>query len=68
MAARNTPTSEPAQETAPEPEASLPSPTPGSLLAYDTKTKQKLGHPVPASWLDGRFPHLKQVPSQEAGN
>lgn len=67
MARSSTP-AKPPQETAPAPEASLPSPIPDTALAYDTRTKRKLGHPVPASWLDGRFPHLKQVPSQEAGN
>lgn len=38
------------------------------VYVYDTNTKQKLSHPVPRTWLDGRFPHLKEQPSKKAGN
>ena len=38
------------------------------VYVYDTNSKQKLPYPVPTSWLDGRFPHLKEQPSKKAGN
>lgn len=34
-----------------------------TVYVYDTKTGNKLTHPVPETWLDGRFPQLKEVPS-----
>lgn len=38
-----------------------------SVQVYDTRTGKKLDRPVPENWLDGRFPHLKETPSQKAG-
>lgn len=38
------------------------------VRVYDATTKEKLPNPVPETWLDGRFPHLKQVPSTKKGN
>lgn len=32
---------------------------------YDTTTGNKLDHPVPETWLDGRFPHLSATPSKK---
>lgn len=33
------------------------------VKVYDTNSGNKLPNPVPAHFLDGRFPHLKEVPS-----
>lgn len=33
------------------------------VKAIDTTTGNALRHPVPETWLDGRFPHLKAAPS-----
>ncbi|MFF5791132.1 hypothetical protein ACFY5D_03695 [Paeniglutamicibacter sp. NPDC012692] len=37
------------------------------VFVYDTTTGKKLDRPVPETWLDGRFPQLKEVPSQKEG-
>ncbi len=37
------------------------------VSVYDATTKEKLPNPVPETWLDGRFPQLKQVPSTKKG-
>lgn len=34
---------------------------------YDKNTGNKLDRPVPATFLDGRFPQLKAVPSKKKG-
>ncbi|WP_104087044.1 hypothetical protein [Arthrobacter sp. GMC3] len=33
------------------------------VRVYDNTTGTKLPHPVPETWLDGRFPQLSQTPS-----
>lgn len=38
------------------------------VYVYDAVTGEKQPLPVPETWLDGRFPNLKEVPSQKAGN
>lgn len=38
-----------------------------SVYVYDTDTGKKLDRPVPETFLDGRFPQLKEVPSKKAG-
>lgn len=65
---RNTTTSENSTtqvETVTEPSAT---PAQGRVYVYDTETGNKLPNPVPRSWLDGRFPNLKEQPSKKAGN
>lgn len=37
------------------------------VKVYDTNSGNKLPNPVPEHFLDGRFPHLKEVPSKKAG-
>ena len=37
------------------------------VYVYSTDTGKKLSHPVPETWLDGRFPQLSETPSQKAG-
>ena len=32
---------------------------------YDATSKEKLPNPVPETWLDGRFPQLRQTPSSK---
>lgn len=34
---------------------------------YDANTGVKVDRPVPATFLDGRFPQLKEVPSKKEG-
>lgn len=55
---------EPAQTVTP---ATQPTDAQKRVFVYDTNTKQKLPYPVPTSWLDGRFPHLKEQPSKKEG-
>lgn len=40
---------------------------PARVRVFDKNTDTILGHKVPRSWLDGRFPNLKEVPSSKAG-
>lgn len=35
------------------------------VRVQDKTTGNILPHPVPATWLDGRFPNLKEVPSNK---
>lgn len=35
------------------------------VKVYDTNSGNKLPNPVPEHFLDGRFPHLKKVPSSK---
>lgn len=37
------------------------------VRVYDTVTGEVVRRPVPETWVDGRFPRLKEVPSQKAG-
>lgn len=37
------------------------------VYVYNTETGAKLAHPVPETWLDGRFPQLTLTPSKKAG-
>ena len=57
-----------APENAPEPAKVSPTHVkPGRVRAVDTVTGNILPYPVPRSWLDGRFPKLKEAPSSKAG-
>lgn len=38
------------------------------VTVYDRVTGEKLPYKVPLSYLDGRFPNLKETPSSKAGN
>lgn len=51
-----------APETAPEPAPRTYDPR-KKVYVYNTETGAKLPHPVPETWLDGRFPQLSQTPS-----
>lgn len=51
-----------APETAPEPAIRTFDPR-KKVYVYNTETGNKLPHPVPETWLDGRFPQLSQTPS-----
>ena len=72
MATSANPSSTPAKVTEParEPETTT-SPLPDTrklVRVRDTKTGEIMSRPVPETWLDGRFPNLKAVPStQKAG-
>lgn len=35
------------------------------VRVYDSLSGEKLNRPVPRSWLDGRFPNLKESPSSK---
>lgn len=35
------------------------------IRVRDTKTGEILTHAVPETWVDGRFPNLKEVPSNK---
>jgi hypothetical protein len=39
-----------------------------SVYVYDVNTGKKLDRPVPETFLDGRFPQLKETPSTKEGN
>ena len=57
--AENKPAAKPAEPT--------PESVEGRVYAYDTQSGAKLHDTVPRSWLDGRFPNLKEQPSKKAG-
>lgn len=66
--ASNTPADAPAEatnDTPTEAKAEAAASPNGRVKVYDTNTKEKLPGTVPASWLDGRFPNLKLVPSTD---
>lgn len=65
MATKST---EPAAESTSDAATAPPTDPNKRVFVYDTNSKQKLRYPVPTSWLDGRFPHLKEQPSKKAGN
>lgn len=37
------------------------------VYVTDTTSGTDLPNPVPQTWLDGRFPHLKATPTKKAG-